>query len=401
MVVLVDYSVIMHQSWNQIFSDSYDPKCKSEIEEYTRNLTYNIFYISKLFKDSELVLCLDANTNWRHYLVKDYYESRIVLYEDNDPELNRRTFYYPVDDIVYKIEYSEATASWNRGKLRRKVEREDFNIRSQDMIQYKDLEVIQSMDLWSKALEHCVPYYKGQRKLSSFRGNTPKSTWKRLSRELAPKIASALSIPCITEEYAEGDDIIAIAVEHFMKRDAQEEVVVVSVDQDLYQLKLVHPNLSYYNPRNHEIVSISNESVRYKLWCKILGGDKSDNITGVMLDGSNIKEVSWTADGAIKNGISTVNMMEKHINHGDDPVIMYRGLDTFIESNNEDSTYWKNMMLVYLQNIPDSIKDSVNDKLMNRDKFVPKDTISLKDLNMDMEDKVSVINQANRDREEM
>jgi hypothetical protein len=400
MVVLVDYSVLMHQSWNQIFTDSYEPKCKTEVEEYTRNLSSNLFYLKKLFGDSEMIICMDADFNWRASFVADYYESRLVIYEDTD--CDKPTYYYPVDDDIWKVEYQVSMDSWMRGKLRKKAERDDVLSRiyggDESVSKIENLSIIKSMDLWNKALKHCVPYYKGQRTLSSFKGTIGKSQWKRLSHDLAPKIASMLDSSVIRVDFAEGDDCIAVATEYFVTRDPNEEVVVVSVDQDLYQLKLIHPNLSYYNPTKHEMIAISNELVRFKLFCKMIGGDGSDNIRGVMIDGKNMKEVTWTQDGAIKNGITTVKFIDKLRIEDEDVVLSYSEINNHLDSVCEDDTFYKNLILVYLRNIPDELRAMIKTKIANRD--CKKIDLKWKDLYLDTEDRIAITNRALVDSKE-
>ena len=397
MKLLIDYSVIMHLSWNQMFSDNYEATEVTELDEYTLNLSRNLFYLKNLFKADHTILCLDAPSNWRSFYVRDYYDSRLNLWREVEPEDKNLTYYYFVDDLIWRFRYISSINQWQRAKVSTKKDR--------DAVMFMELEeisgdVIKTLDVWESAMQYVVPYYKGQRKLSSFKGNTSKEDWKRMSWDHASKIASVVGMDCIVIDYCEGDDIIAGAVMEYNKIDPNEEIVVVSVDQDLYHLKLLHNNVTYYNPRNHEIISISPDEVRYKLLAKIAGGDGSDNISGVMIDGKVLKEVSWTKEGSIRNGKTTVNLIDRFIDSNATGTDITSPAYSYLSSNSQDNTYEKNITLVYLKNIPEELQEQISDRVKVSE-VVQDLGYTYDDLFFDKKKRIETINRANEEREEL
>lgn len=81
----------------------------------------------------------------------------------------------------------------------------------------------------------------------------------------------------------ESDDIIA-SICHSLVPDL-EQAVIVSADQDLFQL--IQHNVIWYNPRSREIVSLQRFKkkfgIRPKQWAKVkaIAGCSSDNVPGV------------------------------------------------------------------------------------------------------------------------
>jgi 5'-3' exonuclease len=81
----------------------------------------------------------------------------------------------------------------------------------------------------------------------------------------------------------ESDDIIA-SVTKSLVLDL-EEGIIITADQDLYQL--IRPNVKWYNPRSRILVSLQRFKrefgIRPKQWAKVkaIAGCKSDNVLGV------------------------------------------------------------------------------------------------------------------------
>jgi len=79
----------------------------------------------------------------------------------------------------------------------------------------------------------------------------------------------------------ESDDLIAAICKSL---DSQ-ECIIISADQDLFQL--IRPNVKWYNPRSHTLVTLQNFKKEFKIhpkqWVKVkaIAGCISDNVPGI------------------------------------------------------------------------------------------------------------------------
>jgi 5'-3' exonuclease len=71
----------------------------------------------------------------------------------------------------------------------------------------------------------------------------------------------------------EGDDIIAIMAQNF-----SDKITIISTDKDFYQLQ-TFKNVKQFNPVEKKYANVLN--AKTALECKIIGGDKSDNISAI------------------------------------------------------------------------------------------------------------------------
>ena len=85
----------------------------------------------------------------------------------------------------------------------------------------------------------------------------------------------------ISHERLEADDCIAIATKYVLERDSQAQVYIITSDMDY--LQLLNERTHIYNLKYKQLVESKNafESAEKNLFCKIVTGDKSDNIPGI------------------------------------------------------------------------------------------------------------------------
>lgn len=398
-ILLIDYSVMMHQSWHQMFGDNYVRKFDTEMEEYFYNLARNLLYLKFRIKADKIMIALDAPVNWRKGYIEKYYDSGLVLWRCKSEGLKHDTYYTEIDRTVIKFEKFHATGQWSvTTPVKAEVAKLDFtNSEDYDSI---PRDMIKSQEVW-QVMEQKVPYYKAHRAYSEWRGVTPKSEWKKLSYDRAKEFGKLIEATVVTVPYAEGDDVIAGSV-FDLSADSDSEVVVCSVDQDLYQLKLVHPNVKFYNPVHHEFKIVSHEDARFKLICKIAGGDGSDNINGVILNGKRLVEVTYTRDGVVKNGKSTAgiinSLIARNLSKGITGSRLYDPAYDYLEKNCEDGSFDKNLNCVYLHNIPEKILRNVSNKVIEW-KVEDKGDLKFADFGIDKKDRVSIMNFANSESE--
>lgn len=395
MKLIVDYSVMMHQSWHQMFSPDYQPTFRTEQEEFTFNLARNLFYLKCRFKPDQMILAMDDKTNWRKFWVKNYYETIIKIYRENTAD-NRPTFYYEFDGTYMKFEKFLSTGHWKATKLKLAEVKALNNFSDFERFEsIDDINVIRSMEVYTAVLNSYIPYYKGKRSLSDWKGKMDRNEFKKLSANIAPKIASVIEAHLIRVDYAEGDDIIAKLVMFSAIENPDEAVVVCSVDQDLYQLQLQNPNMQYYNPIKRKIISLPNDEVRWKLLCKIAGGDGGDNISGMMIEGKSLSEVKTRADGQVVSGKSTVGRLHNLCNHGATGTDMTNPAYEWLRKNAERDTFYKNMILIYLKNMPESLQQEIASAYMRSEIATSEHTYA--SLGFGAKTKIEIMNAANAD----
>lgn len=119
-----------------------------------------------------------------------------------------------------------------------------------------------------------IQYYKGERKQDNFAGYFFKLTYQECLFEKAG-INTILSYPEL-----EADDCIALTAKFIYERYNEHNVYIIANDMDYVQL--CNDKINIYNLKYKKISDISTivEAEKY-LFCKILMGDKSDNIPSI------------------------------------------------------------------------------------------------------------------------
>lgn len=114
--------------------------------------------------------------------------------------------------------------------------------------------------------------YKANRSLRDFNGDIFKITFDLLkSNEVVTELA-------VSE--LEADDVIAIAVDVLHEIENQDEIVIITNDNDYIQLLAKYPDLMIVNLEGKEIKDRVDDIDTY-LETKIIQGDKSDNIPSI------------------------------------------------------------------------------------------------------------------------
>ena len=98
-------------------------------------------------------------------------------------------------------------------------------------------------------------------------------------RELFP---TNQNIKCIiNHKYLEADDCIAIATKYVLDKYPESQVTIITSDMDYLQLSNERTNI--YNLKYKKLSESKNSfgDANKDLFCKIVLGDKSDNISGI------------------------------------------------------------------------------------------------------------------------
>lgn len=85
----------------------------------------------------------------------------------------------------------------------------------------------------------------------------------------------------ISHEKLEADDCIAIATRHVLEKDSTAQVYIITSDMDY--LQLVNERTHIYNLKYKQLIESKTafDTAEKNLFCKIVIGDKSDNIPGI------------------------------------------------------------------------------------------------------------------------
>lgn len=123
--------------------------------------------------------------------------------------------------------------------------------------------------------------YKGDRVDLSLKTNF-KPMFKYTYKYIIPDLVKQSNIFTIAIDSVEADDIIAGITLHLKKTNPEQEIVIVSGDDDFIQLG--RDNVGFINYRNKQLLKIKEEDAKNKLYMKILLGDKSDGIITIFPD---------------------------------------------------------------------------------------------------------------------
>lgn len=399
-VLVIDFNVLAYQNWHKMRSPNYEAKTGIEIQEYSRNLALNLYYLHKRYSPTKSVFCLDAHPNWRNEIYNEFYRYNVDFYKSLE---ETDTWVINFDHKYYTVHLDPYTEKWNYKKMV-KSEIQPFLADHKDSAKYTYFragkvpqyildnypdapQTVQEHPDWP-ALEHIIPKYKGQRSDSKWPYETPKEEWRKLTKKAAYNMADIFGAVVAEVPDAEGDDLAAVYIGNLAQELPEQPVILVTVDRDLEQLRIFNPNLSIFNPTNMKYFSDRTmEALKYKLICKILGGDGSDNIPGVSLIKTKNSRPEYTADGGfitargpfaevtwdnkvselrVKSGKSTadwvykkVETIRKKLPEGDDP---YNKLFEYLVQNTHPLEWGRNLMLISLNFIPEFIHEQASNR---------------------------------------
>lgn len=186
------------------------------------------------------------------------------------------------------------------------------------------------------------------------------SIFRHIYYELYPELEEKYPLKIFKCENAEADDVIAIICRNIQKSDKERLIVIISNDNDY--LQLVNERTLIWSLQNKLLNTKVERSAEDILLKKILKGDDSDNIPPV------------------KSGIQE-DFINKIL---ENKQLLYQWLD---ENPNIKDRFEKNKRLIDFDEIPDNIKQIVNEKIFE-DKVIdieivepPKQKIRYIDIN--------------------
>ena len=119
--------------------------------------------------------------------------------------------------------------------------------------------------------------YKGNRKYKDIAEDFQENYRHRL-----PDLAQALGIDVLGVSGVEADDLAGILIKNYK---GSENIVCITGDRDWVQLSLEHEHVTVYDPKQLKYLGTACNTVDEFLVEKVVKGDSSDNIKGLMLCG--------------------------------------------------------------------------------------------------------------------
>ena len=174
-------------------------------------------------------------------------------------------------------------------------------------------------DIWRN--EH-FPEYKENRKTDDLFLGGP--FFKIAYSELFPNHPDIIDV--LSHHRLEADDCIAVAVKHILEKDATAQIYIITSDMDYLQLENERTHIYTLKYKKLSDSKTAYDNAEKNLFCKIVTGDKSDNIPGVFK----------------KCGIKTVEKLFS------DPDMFVKRLN----QENANETYKRNKLLIDFNSIP-------------------------------------------------
>jgi len=356
--LIIDWSVISYKQWFRMSSANYDKQTtdeevlgssevadvpKLEQAEFNRNMYLYVQYLVSRFKPSKLIIALD-DTPWRNKVYQDYYVKNSTVMKNDEIE----QYLIRWDFIHYLLTYHEGIDKWvkKRVTIKELTEMEDSGF--VEFIEISDLEEKRQV-LYTTLYNHSPRYKK--RDKSGWASATKYEEYKRISKGLAYNIANSFNGLAIEAKDAEADDIISVYIKALANKKQAVPAIVVSIDQDIYQLALDYMFFHYYNPNMLAgtsdpyggFVPLTEKMVRHELKLKVLAGDKSDTIPGCFVTG---KKVLLSGDKA-------------------EEIILKSDAKEIVSTKVNNDVLQRNMTLIYMDRLPKEIKSRIVDRFKN------------------------------------
>ena len=150
-------------------------------------------------------------------------------------------------------------------------------------------------DIWRK--QYHDKYKDGREQQSHFDGSVFPFTYEHILPLLINKKYNILKC-----EHSEADDIIGVLVKKINTCNPNTLIIIITNDNDYLQL-LINDNINIFNLKKLNLKSRSIGCYKKDLCYKILVGDKSDNISGII---SSKKALT------LINDIDDINSLQKH-----------------------------------------------------------------------------------------
>lgn len=387
--LIIDCSVLWYSNWHRMKSADYQATSNIELVEFAKNLTSNLHEYITRFKPDEIIFGIDSK-EWRTPYFSQYFKDRTHYWKS---KTEKNSWVMKVGQVIHIIKMGETTGTWTYKKASKAEELlldltdstgekwvffEKGQTPAYILEAYPDtFKTVQECPDWP-ALETKAITYKGGRN-ANWPYKTPYAEFKKCAKSITYNLAALFGAKAVAADWSEFDDI---AHAYIKDNAGQDEIILVTTDQDLDQLQALHPKLKIWCPGggpNFPAAWVVMEplTAQYHLWCKLIGGDSSDKIPGVTLKditykgrGENKREVvklttyptvSWETKLICKGGKATDKFVMKltcgHL-HPDEKVITPQLINKYLKDHEVDGTYSRNVALMHLSAAPVEIQNN-------------------------------------------
>lgn len=326
-VLLIDWSVLSYQNMYRMNSPGFDAKTESEKLEFTRLMAEEIYYYQHRFPHDKLIIALDHSVPWRVQYQSEYYMDNHWKWKHNDHD---RTYLVNYDSLFMKLYWWEE--EWHIKKLK---------FKEIDWEEWDTLEFHEITETDAQRIVELFPKYKGKRLDKDWPFAMTKAEFKELRNKVALAIGSLCDAQVIEVDKAEADDIIYVVSDRY----AADDVLLITVDSDLHQLRYTCITTQIFDPVKHTYIEKTVQESKTELGVKLLSGDTSDNIAPMFLK----KKVQNIGKPGARKLIAK---------HGSG-----KALHEFLKKESYLPAYQRNLDLIYLPNIPDTIQDTILEKI--------------------------------------
>lgn len=259
------FSLVARTKHNKDFIiDSAD----KQITAWKSSMLRSVLDYVRLFNPMSILISLEGERTWRHDHYGNFYRENVKITFD------KTGYYLTFDNVLIRL-YKEGQEI-----LSEKLDLYDNNIQiPTQIIAYSDLNQTAKL-----AVDKILPRYKGNRASKPWYFLFPKEQWNSIRNSFAAELSKIFRAHCIGLNEAEGDDVLYVST-HYLK-EKYESIIMVTRDSDMSQM-LGERILSIYNHMDCCMTECLNP--KEYLGTKILSGDTSDNIPGILIPGKKKK----------------------------------------------------------------------------------------------------------------
>jgi 5'-3' exonuclease len=241
---------------------------EKQISAWKSSMLKAVLEYVRIFNPLSVAIALEGERTWRHDYYAQYYRENVKITYD------KTGYYVAFDNSLIRL-----FKQGNEIATQELKPHDKNNIIPTEIIEYSALNPTAKA-----AVDKVLPRYKGNRAKKSWDFLFPKSDWNRIRNDFAKDVSKILRAHYLSLNDAEGDDILYVATNY--QKDKYESIIMVTRDSDMSQL-LHQRNLVIYNHMDRNLTECQNP--KDYLGVKILSGDTSDNIPGILIPGKKLK----------------------------------------------------------------------------------------------------------------
>lgn len=299
-ILAIDFAVEARRAYNNMEKPEFPGETLDPQLEFARALVAGLFYMIELHRPDRTLLLMDCNREdvWRNKVIDAYYFHRTKLYVAE----------IEVEGVIHPARYDEQDG-WiaceshhtfysnyeNNKWVKCWVNKDEEKSATSKNLPLKDVKLIPILrEISKQASPECPdfqpnlwkvlwPRYKANRNSTKWTGQLLKDEFKRASWNIAAAAHKTFEgnrfgpVNAIFAETGEADCLAFVVSELY--KDA--EIVFCTTDSDWSQFLKIETH-TLYNNNDHAMVTMTRDEMNVMMAVKLLNGDSSDNIKGVL-----------------------------------------------------------------------------------------------------------------------